>query len=138
MSDRDHGSLLHLPAELVQMLWNGLREHQPSLRSTCRTLRDATTPLITKLQIDISQQRRSRAILRQSMKMLAAFPSAATLTTMKYRYMHGPAIDMHGVLPLFFMRSANRLASLVDVSFHMTAVSSHAWCQHQRRGRLCE
>jgi hypothetical protein len=134
-------ALAQLPADVLRLVvWDRLRpapcalrdvtasvevervRDQHSLRSCCKALRDDTTPFIVATHIFLRSgpQRLEQQSLTLAQRQLAAFPTAATLRTLRLGNNYEdddedddepPRAAYHGRLATFFAAAHERLAA---------------------------
>lgn len=118
--------LLQLPSELLGLVWQQLRvedgartanKHQHALRCTCRAMRDASSPFIEHMQLDVklySTRDNPGAwdtAIGQLQVQLERFPKAAVLRSL---HLCGDVDvgSIHSVAACLALNSGSRLAGL--------------------------
>lgn len=143
--------LLQLPPEVLCHIWEGLRGaltlstsavHQHALRCTCKAMRDLSTPWIDTLHISVlrdipededteeEQAPRPGAPVPEAMQLLARFPNAAQMRSLRYTCMytdnepHGNEYfkimmrhALSGLLPSFMLLAQERLSGLRSFTY---------------------
>lgn len=117
--------LLCLPHGPLQIIWTALRSDQAAqhaLRCSCRALRDFSTPLITVARVEIPEVAGDGAEVLPTavdwvISQLAAFPSKATLSTLKLEC--APSGSVEQVVPSFCFGGSPRLAFVTKVCMDM-------------------
>ena len=159
-------SLLQLPVDVVRLIWRKLRVEplgghgepsnhaQHALLCTCRAARALATPWITCMAVSLGGGQedppKTASLLHESAWQLAAFPAAATATSLQWSMWQDPPEDetqpldifyvpRPGLLSGFLFAARSRLAAVVHVTLTGMAVSGavHTYARARQTYTTC-
>lgn len=125
-------SLMELFPEVPGLVWAHLKEnpgnepqllsqpHQHAFRSTCKAVRQATSPLINRLTVTMRPPVQGGFIgegMLQGLGTLSRFPTPATLRYLRLNVAYNTE---QGMLPGFMVQGGVKLAALEDLKLYNT------------------